>query len=41
MLLSRHQSADQNRNIYIADKSLENVSQFKYLETTVTNPNLI
>jgi hypothetical protein len=28
-LLSRHQNADQNRDIKIANKSFENVSQFK------------
>jgi hypothetical protein len=41
MLLSRHQNVGQNRDIKIATRSFENVSQFKYLETTVTNQNLI
>jgi hypothetical protein len=41
MLLSRHQSAGRNRDIEIANRSFENVSQFKYLGTTVTNQNLI
>jgi hypothetical protein len=41
MLLSRHQNAGQNHNIKIGDRSLENVAQFKYLGTTVTNQNLI
>jgi hypothetical protein len=41
MLLSRHQNVGQNRDIKIAKKSFENVSQFKYLGTTVTNQNLI
>jgi hypothetical protein len=41
MLVSRHQNAGQNRHIKIAIKSFENVSQFKYLGTTVTNQNLI
>jgi hypothetical protein len=41
MLLSRDQNADQNRDIKIANRSSENVSQFGYLGTTVTNPNLI
>jgi hypothetical protein len=40
MLLSRHQDAGQNPDIKIANKSFENVSQFKYLGTTVTNKNL-
>jgi hypothetical protein len=41
MLLSRHQNAGQNQEIKIANRSFENVSQFKYLGTTVTNQNLI
>jgi ABC-type siderophore export system fused ATPase/permease subunit len=41
MLLSRHQNVGQNRNIKIANISFENVSQFKYLGTTVTNKNLV
>jgi hypothetical protein len=43
MLLSRHQNVGQNREIKIkiANRSFENVSQFKYLGTTVTNQNLI
>jgi hypothetical protein len=41
MLLSHHQSVGQNRDIKIANISFENVSQFKYLWTTVTNQNLI
>jgi hypothetical protein len=41
MLLSRHQNAGQNRDIEIVNSSFENVSQFKYLGTTVTNQNLI
>jgi hypothetical protein len=31
MLLSRHQNAGQNRDIKLANRSFENVSQFKYL----------
>jgi hypothetical protein len=41
MLLSRHQNAGQNKNVHIGDRSFENVAQFKYLGTTVTNQNLI
>jgi hypothetical protein len=41
MLLSHHQNIGQNQNIKMANRSLENVSQFKYLGTTVTNQNLI
>jgi hypothetical protein len=41
MLLSRHQNVGQNRDIKIANRSFENMSQFKYLGTTVTNQNLI
>jgi hypothetical protein len=41
MLLSRHQNGGQNRDIKIAQKSFENLSQSKYLGTTVTNQNLI
>jgi hypothetical protein len=41
MLLSCHQNAGQNQNIKIGDRCFENVSQFKYLGTTVTNENLI
>jgi hypothetical protein len=41
MFLSRHQNVGQNRDVNIANISFENVSQFKYLVTTVTNQNLI
>jgi hypothetical protein len=41
MLLSRHQKIGQNRGVKIANRSFENVSQFKYLGTTATNQNLI
>jgi hypothetical protein len=41
MLLSRHQNAGQNDDIKIAKRSFENVAQFKYYGTTVTNQNLI
>jgi hypothetical protein len=38
---SRHQNVGQNRDIKIANRSFENVSQIKYLGTIVTNYNLI
>jgi hypothetical protein len=41
MLLSRHQNVGQNRNIKIANTSFGNMSQFKYLGTTVTKQNSI
>jgi hypothetical protein len=41
MLLSRHQNVGQNWDINIANRSFENVSEFKYLGTTITNQNLI
>jgi hypothetical protein len=41
MLLSRHQNARQNHDIKITYRSIENVAQFKYLGTTVTNQNWI
>jgi hypothetical protein len=34
-------NADQNRNMKKANKSFENVSQFKYLGTRVIRQNLI
>jgi hypothetical protein len=36
MLVSRDHNAGQTREIKIGNRSFENVSQFKYLETTVT-----
>jgi hypothetical protein len=41
MLVSHDQNAGQNRDIKIGNRLFENVSQFKYLGTTVTNENLI
>jgi hypothetical protein len=41
MLLSRHQNAGQNRVIKIDDRCFENLAQFKYLRTAITNQNLI
>jgi hypothetical protein len=37
MLLSRHQNVGQNRDIKVANRSFENVSQFKVLGPTVTD----
>jgi hypothetical protein len=36
MLLSRRQNVGENRDLRIANRSFEKVSQFKYLGTTVT-----
>jgi hypothetical protein len=41
MLVPNDQNADQNWDIKIGNRSFENVSQFKYLGTTVTKLNLI
>jgi hypothetical protein len=41
MLLSRHQNAGQNHDTKTGNRCFENVAQFKYLGTTVTNQNLI
>jgi hypothetical protein len=41
MLLSRHHNARQNHDIKIGNRCFENVAQFKYSGTTVTNENLI
>jgi hypothetical protein len=37
MLLSRHQSAGRNHDIKIGNRCFENVVQFRYLGTTITN----
>jgi hypothetical protein len=39
MIMSRHQNSGQNQNIRIANESFENVAQFRYLGTTLTNQN--
>jgi hypothetical protein len=39
MLVSRDRNAGQNRDLNLGNKSFENVSQFKYLGTAVTNQN--
>jgi transcriptional antiterminator len=41
MLLSCHQNARRNHDIKIGNRSFENVAQFKYLGTTITNQNFI
>jgi sorting nexin-29 len=41
MLLSCHQNVGQNRDVKKTNRSFENVSQFKYFGTTLTNQNLI
>jgi hypothetical protein len=41
MLLSRRQNAGQNHDINIANRCFENMAQFRYLGTTVTNQYLI
>jgi hypothetical protein len=41
MLLPRHQNVGRNQDIKIANMSFENLSQFKYLRTTVTNQHVI
>jgi hypothetical protein len=41
MLLSRRQNAEQNHDIKTANRTFENVAQFKYFGTTVTNQILI
>jgi hypothetical protein len=41
MMPSRHQNAGQNHDMRIANRSLQNVAEFRYLGMTVTNQNLI
>jgi hypothetical protein len=41
MLLSHHRNSGQNHDIKIANRCFENISQFRYLGTAVTNQNLI
>jgi hypothetical protein len=41
MLLSRHQNRSRNRDREIVNTSFENVPQFKYFRTSVTNQNVI
>jgi hypothetical protein len=39
MTMSRHPNSGQNQNIRIANESFENVAEFRYLGTTLTNKN--
>jgi hypothetical protein len=39
--MSRHQNVRKIHNIKLADRSFEQVAQFRFLGTTVTNQNLI
>jgi hypothetical protein len=41
MLPPRRQNAGQNYNMTRADRTLKNVTQLKYLGTTVTKQNMI
>jgi hypothetical protein len=41
MLLSHHQNAAQNQDIKIGNKWFENVAQFRYMGTAITNQNTI
>jgi ribosomal protein S2 len=41
MLLSLHQNARESDDIQIANRCFENVVQFRYLGTTITNQNPI
>jgi len=41
MVMSRNQNARQNHNVKTDNKFFERVREFKYLETTLSNPNSI
>jgi hypothetical protein len=41
LIMSHHPYSGQNHNIRIANESFEKVAKFKYLETTLTNHNVI
>jgi hypothetical protein len=41
MLLPHHRSAGQNHDIKIGEECFQNVAQFRYLGTTITNQNRI
>jgi hypothetical protein len=40
-MLSRQQNAGQNHDIKVGNRCSENVAQFRYLRTTITNQSLI
>jgi hypothetical protein len=39
MLIASHLKAGPNRDVKTGNKSIENASQFKYLDATITNQN--
>jgi hypothetical protein len=41
MLMSRSQKTGQKRSIKIANRSFEDVAEFRYLGTTLTDPNCL
>jgi hypothetical protein len=41
MFMSHHQNARQNHDIKIANKCFENVAEFRYSGTTVTDRNMV
>jgi hypothetical protein len=41
MSMTHHQNPGQNHNVNIANRCFENVTQFKYSGTTITNQNPI
>jgi hypothetical protein len=40
-IMSHHQNTGQNHSVVIANRSLENMTKFRYLGMTVTNQNHI
>jgi hypothetical protein len=41
MLLYPHQNAGENHDLKIANRTFENVAQFRYLGMTITNKSMI